>query len=225
MKVVITSATEKETELLRQSLNPLYFNKELPFHVDFHISGVGLLASCFSISQLVSHQKPDLIIQAGIAGTFTEKINLGTVVAVKSEYLGDTGVEENGVFKDLFDLQLASQNELPFANKSLDNIDLKKWNITALPTVTSVTINEITTRQERIAQLSQKYNPEIESMEGASLHYCCIKTGVPFIQIRAISNHVGERDKSKWAFGEAFKNLSQTVVEYIDQLNLLQETL
>ena len=144
---------------------------------------------------------------------------------MKSEYLGDTGVEENGVFKDLFDLQLASQNELPFANKSLDNIDLKKWNITALPTVTSVTINEITTRQERIAQLSQKYNPEIESMEGASLHYCCIKTGVPFIQIRAISNHVGERDKRKWAIGEAFKNLSKTVVEYIDQLNILHKTL
>ena len=225
MKVVITSATEKETELLRQSLNPLYFNKELPFHVDFHISGVGLLASCFSISQLVFHQKPDLIIQAGIAGTFTQKISLGTVVVVKDEYLGDVGVEENGVFKDLFDLQLASQNELPFANKSLDNIDLKKWNITALPTVTSVTINEITTRQERITQLLEKYNPEIESMEGASLHYCCIKTGVPFIQIRAISNHVGERDKSKWAFGEAFKNLSQTVVEYIDQLNLLHKTL
>ena len=165
MKVVITSATEKETELLRQSLNPSYFNKELPFHVDFHISGVGLLASCFSISQLVFHQKPDLIIQAGIAGTFTQKISLGTVVVVKDEYLGDVGVEENGVFKDLFDLQLASQNELPFANKSLDNIDLKKWNITALPTVTSVTINEITTRQERITQLLEKYNPEIESME------------------------------------------------------------
>ena len=225
MKVVITSATEKEIELLRQSLNPLYFNKELPFHVDFHISGVGLLTSCFSISQLLFHQKPDLIIQVGIAGTFTQKISLGTVVVVKDEYLGDVGVEENGFFNDLFDLQFASQNEMPFTNKSLDNIDLKKWNITALPTVTSVTINEITTRQERIAQLLEKYNPEIESMEGASLHYCCIKTGVPFIQIRAISNHVGERDKSKWAFGEAFKNLSQTVVEYIDQLNILHKTL
>ena len=71
MKVVITSATEKETELLRQSLNPSYFNKELPFHVDFHITGVGLLASCFSIAQLLFHEKPDLIIQVGIAGTFT----------------------------------------------------------------------------------------------------------------------------------------------------------
>ena len=150
MKVVITSATEKEIDLLRQSLNPLYFNKQLPFHVDFHISGVGLLASCFSISELLFHQKPDLIIQAGIAGTFTQKISLGTVVTVKEEYLGDTGVEENGLFKDIFDLQLASQTELPFANKSLDNIDLKKWNITALPTVTSVTINEITTRLKEL---------------------------------------------------------------------------
>ncbi len=225
MKVVIISATEKEIELLRQSLNPLHFNKELPFHVELCISGVGLLASCFSISQLLFQDKPGLIIQAGIAGAFSQNIKLGTVVAVKEEYLGDTGVEENGLFKDLFDLQLASQNEPPFANKSLSNTGIAKWNITALPTVTSVTVNEITTRQQRIEQLSEKYGAEIESMEGSSLHYCCIKVNVPFIQIRAISNHIAERDKSKWAFGEAFQNLSKAVVEYIDQLYLLQEIL
>ena len=34
-------------------------------------------------------------------------------------------------------------------------------------------------------------------MEGAALHYACIMEHIPFIQLRAVSNFVGERDKNK----------------------------
>jgi len=222
MNVVITSATEKEILQIKQAINPLYTEGSTRLQVSFVISGVGMLSSCFQISKLIFEQKPELVIQAGIAGSFDEQMALSKVVAVKDEYLGDLGVEENGNFTDIFDLHLQEPDSLPFKNKSLHNPWLEKLNLLQLDTVNAVTINEITTRKERIAQLRTKYNPQIESMEGAALHYCCLQTETPFIQIRAISNYIGERDKSKWQFKASFDNLTSIITSYLDRLYTIE---
>lgn len=219
MKVVITSATEGEARQIKDIINISSAMQGSGITVSFHESGIGILSSCYSIAELIFTQKPDLIIQAGIAGSFIEKHELGKVVVIRAEYLADTGVEENGRFKDLFDLNLQHADLFPYQKKMLSNPWLEKMNYLQLEEVTGITVNEITTRPERIKELKEKYNAEVESMEGASLHYCCLKTSTPFIQIRAVSNYVGERDKSKWKFKEAFENLADVVVRYIGQLN------
>ena len=224
MKMLLIAATEKEISLLRYKLNPLHFSGPSPVEISFHVTGVGMLAAGFSIAELIYFQKPDFILQVGIAGTFDDDLPLGKVFAIKVEYIGDAGVVENNMFKDLFDLELQDDNNFPFTRKKLTNTYLEKWNVTNLPIATAITVNEITTRQERILQLKEKYNPAIESMEGASLHYCCLKTNTPFMQIRATSNRVGERDKRKWEFNEAFKNISVSVADFIQHLNNIQET-
>jgi futalosine hydrolase len=218
MKVVITSATEQEISLIKDTINTKYTLDDFKMTVAFHQSGTGILASCFSISKLIRDQKPDLIIQAGIAGTFNEEPALSKVVVVKEEILGDIGVEENGLFKDLFDLALEDKNSFPFSNKRLINSRLNELNYLKLDEVTGITINEITTRLQRIDQLKAKYNAAIESMEGASLHYCCLQTSTSFIQIRAISNYIGERDKSKWMINSALKNLTNGILLYVEEL-------
>lgn len=218
MKVVITSATEKEIILIKQAIKSEYTTNNSRLSVSFHESGIGILSSCFSISKLIYEKQPDLIIQAGIAGSFGNEISLSKVVAVKEEIPADIGVEENGQFKDLFDLRLQNENTFPFSGKRLINTEIDKLNYLGLDKVTGITINEITTRPARIAQYKAEYNPTIESMEGASLHYCCLLTSTSFIQIRAVSNYVGERDKSKWELKNTLKNLSNTVLLYIDEL-------
>ena len=54
-------------------------------------------------------------------------------------------------------------------------------------------------------------------MEGAALHYVCLQEKVPFIQLRAISNYVGERDKSKWKMQEAITNLHNELLKLLNQ--------
>lgn len=223
MKVVVTSATEKEIIQIKQTINPAYTVNNPAFTVSFHQSGAGILSSCFSILKLIFEEKPDLIIQAGIAGTFNNEIALSSIVSVKEEILADTGVEENGTFKDLFDLNLLNENLFPYKNKRLINTELEKLNYLKLNEVTGITINEITTRTERIAEYKTKYNPAVETMEGASLHYCCLQRSTSFIQIRAISNYIGERDKSKWELKNTLKNLSETILLYIDYLHEMNQ--
>ena len=218
MKVVISAATTGEWMPTFLDVNELYTNKSKRLKFLFHQSGVGMLAAAISIARMVYEEKPDLIIQAGIAGTFDKKMHLGKVVTVNNEILGDTGVEEEGKWKDLFDLKLEKSSYHPFEKRKLPNQYLKEYNLLKLSEVSSITVNEITTNKERIDQLIKKYEPGIESMEGAALHYVCREMNVPFIQIRSISNYIGERDKTKWKMKEAIENLNQTLLKYVDRL-------
>jgi futalosine hydrolase len=113
---------------------------------------------------------------------------------------------------------LENANNPPFEKKKLPNQWLQQLNILQLPEVKAITINEITTAASRIEQYQKKYAPVIESMEGAALHFVCREMNVPFIQIRSISNYVGERDKNKWLLKESIANLNKTLLLMIDKL-------
>ena len=83
--------------------------------------------------------------------------------------------------------------------------------------VDAITINEITTNENRISILNEKYHPAVESMEGAAFHFVCLQENIPFLQLRAVSNYVGERDKSKWKIDLAIKNLNLELAKIIEQ--------
>ncbi|HCL06217.1 MAG TPA: futalosine hydrolase, partial [Chitinophagaceae bacterium] len=177
-----------------------------------------MLASAVSLTRLVTEEKPDLVIQIGIAGTFDTKMPLAKVVLVKEEILGDMGVEEDGKWKDLFDLKLEKSSYHPFEKRKLPNQWLTSYNLLKLPELSSISVNEISTSPKRIELLSKKYSPDLESMEGAALHYVCREANIPFIQMRAISNYIGERNKANWKMKEALEALNDTFIKYLDKL-------
>ena len=142
------------------------------------------------------------------------------MVAIKDEVVGDLGVTENKQWKDLFDLKLDGPNDAPFEKKALPNYWLNQYNVLKLPSKKGVTINTITTDKKIADRYRTKYKAQIESMEGAALHYIGRDLNVPFIQIRAVSNYVGERNKAKWKMQEAIYNLNETVLQYLDALSI-----
>jgi len=179
------------------------------------ITGIGCMSTAYWLTKTIDKQRPDLLIQAGIGGSFSNDFPPGTLVLVKEEVTGDLGVEENNEFRDLFDLGLPQISD-PYTGKSLLNKDeelLQRYN---LPLVKAVTINEISTRAARIEQLQQKYQPVVESMEGAAFHYVALIEKIPYIQLRAVSNMVGERDKSKWKIKEATQLLNEQLIEMVN---------
>lgn len=218
MRIIITAATIGEWMPVFVNMNTLYTGESQRLKVRFHQSGVGMLASAVSLTRLVSEEKPDLIIQAGIAGCFDPNIPLGKVVVVKEEILGDLGVEEEGKWKDIFDLKLEKSNYHPFEKRKLPNPWLKTYNLLKLPELSAITVNQISTQPTRIEQLKKKYGAVVESMEGAALHFICREANIPFIQIRAISNYVGERNKAHWKMKEAIEALNEVLVKYVDRL-------
>jgi futalosine hydrolase len=59
--------------------------------------------------------------------------------------------------------------------------------------------------------LAEKFNPQLESMEGAAVLYVCGREDIPAIQIRAISNYVGVRDRFSWKTEEAITALTKVI--------------
>ena len=64
------------------------------------------------------------------------------------------------------------------------------------------------------------FEPVTESMEGAALHYVCLMENIPFVQIRSISNYIGERNKKKWNMMDSINNLNIELIKLLKMLNV-----
>ena len=187
--------------------------------VEVLITGIGLTAATYSLTKAVAFQRPGFLLQAGIGGCLDASRELGSVVSVRKEFIGDLGVEEGGRFKSLFDLQLLDAGTPPWTGSALPNT-AEALARAGLPVVDGVTVNEISTHPARIEACRQK-GAVVESMEGAALHYVGLMEKIPFLQIRSLSNFAGERDKSKWAMRASIDHLNQELEHIL--LNLLHQ--
>jgi futalosine hydrolase len=181
------------------------------------ITGVGSVATTWALMRQIDREKPDLIIQAGIAGCFTGR-KPGEVVIVRDEILADLGVWEEQRFKTLFDLKLANPDTPPFSDGKLVNPYRGLLALSPLDPVTALTVNEITTDPSRINWYQQNTAAVVESMEGGGLHYVCLQEKIPFVQLRAISNDIGVRDKAKWDIRGAITNLNGQLIALLKKL-------
>ena len=205
MRILLIAATQYEIEPFSAE------NKAL----DVLITGVGVPATIYLLQKTIQQIQPDLIIQAGIAGTFSEKQLLGEVVLVKQDAFGDLGMEQKEQFTPIFRSEFANKNEFPFSDGWLINPSTL-FTRTQLRSVKAITVNKVTDSILQKQQSIINFSPDIESMEGAALHFVALQQNIPFIQIRSISNWVGERDKSKWKIKEAISNLNNELKKIID---------
>jgi futalosine hydrolase len=187
------------------------------------ITGVGAVATTFSLMETIARKKPGLMIQAGIAGGF-EKSLQARVVTIREELFADMGVWEVDGFKSLFDLGLTGMNEEPFSDGMLKNTHARLLSLSGLELVRSISVNELTTNPERIAWYRKHLSPVVENMEGGAFHFVCLQKQIPFLQLRAISNEIGERDKSKWQLKDAIYILNKKLVALITELKQQHET-
>ena len=207
MQILLTAATENELELF---IN-LYSN------VDILITGVGTPATMYNLQKRLQQEEYHYVIQAGIAGAFSNELNLAETVLVKQDTFGDLGAEENQSFTSYIGSPLINAHAFPYADGWLLNTAGMPKN-SSLKAVKGVTVNKVSDSSLQKQQMINAFDPQIETMEGAGFHYVCIQESIPFVQIRTISNYVGERDKSKWKIREAFENLNNELVKLISQL-------
>lgn len=215
MKIGIAAATSFEIQPTMDHLQALR-STSVPPDIDIILTGIGSMLSAYEITRYIISQRPAFMIQAGIGGSFSERFSPGDVVVIGKEAMGDLGVHEANRFRDIFDLGFMAPSQWPFVQRALENPHLAGGSIGSLATANGLTVNEITTDPLRIKLLKESHQCDIESMEGASFHYVCLRENLPFIQLRAVSNEVGERDKTKWALKKAIENLN------IELLTLLQ---
>jgi futalosine hydrolase len=212
MQLLLCASTEFEIRPVIDFVNNLKTE-----NITVLITGVGMMVTTYSLTRAIYSNRPDFIIQAGVGGCLDKRLPLSKVVFVENESLGDLGVEENGSFKTLFDLRLLDKNDFPWREGRLSN-NIDQLKSTGLTIVDAVTVNEISTNSNRIDYYRNQLNASVESMEGAALHYVALQEKIPFLQMRSLSNFVGERDKSKWVMDIAIANLNMELERTLTKL-------
>ncbi len=227
MNVLLVIASKKEAEGLEiatgKSLRNSSSGKRVMIgkvKVDILVTGVGTTLTTYYLTRQIAAKKYSLIIDAGIAGSYHPDIRPGTVVQVVEEQFADTGIEDKDRFLTLFEAGLEDGDIFPYKEGVLHNsnsFNLPPLN--ALPKVRSITSNTAHGNAKSIEAMRRKYNPEIETMEGAAVFFVCLKEGIPFFELRSISNMVEPRNLNNWNIPLALKNMNQILQNIFEDLN------
>jgi futalosine hydrolase len=188
-------------------------------NIDILITGIGLTATTYHLTKQLALKKYGLVIQAGVAGSFDLKTTPGQVVAIKQDTIADQSVVELQKLRTLFDLDLVPQDQHPYKKGWLINPHKEILKKTHLKAAKGISVNQISTSKQMIKFYRDVFDPVTESMEGAALHYVCLMENVPFLQIRGISNYIGERNKKNWNMMDSIANLNDKLINIIKMFN------
>ena len=175
------------------------------------VTGIGSISTAWALNHWITlNGRPDLAINGGIAGSYKDELIPGDVVMPVSDCFADAGIEDGNNFLTLSEAGLLSTDEFPYKDGLL-YADMKYRNKMTglLKPVRAITLNTVTGSEITRKKLLKKFNPDIETMEGATFFYICSRENIPFLAMRAISNRVGLRNKGDWKTDLAINNLSE----------------
>lgn len=217
MKILIVTATAGEVApLLAMCRNAWDVSGDQTFTkgdvvLEFLTTGVGMIRTSYALGKVLGENKPDLCINAGIAGAFPGKFAIGDVVHVIRDCLPEMGATDaDSKHLTMEDLELTEDID---SVNGLVNAEAGSFGF--LPKAVGITVNAVHGDKAGIARTQAMHPADIETMESAAFMYCCIKEGVSFIAIRAISNIVEPRDRSKWDIPLAIENLNSELSELL----------
>ncbi len=195
--------------------------------VDAHMSeaplepqviGVGKVASVVGLSHHLRPRRPALVILFGICGVYPSahggvgpSLEVGDVCLVGSDRLADEGVEHERGFTDIGRMGFGATG--PFAADP----ELTAAAAAALevPIVAGATVSTCSGTDSRSRALARRSHARVETMEGAAVAYLCHALDVPMIQLRAVSNRTGDRERGGWSLEPAVEAVQRALVELL----------
>jgi futalosine hydrolase len=157
--------------------------------------GVGPVEAALGTARALARRDWDAVINAGIAGGFRDRCTVGDAVVVTREDYAELGLEDGSTFPLPGGLELVRTVEAhprllqPFLDGLIPAI--------AGRGVTSATVTSTTTHA---LVLAHRFRADVESMEGFSVLRAAQVAGVPAVEIRGVSNLVGDRATNEWNF-------------------------
>lgn len=207
MKILLVAATRAEIALLMAHFGLPERDFVQTKQFDVLITGVGMTATAYALGK---HLSPNykLVLNLGIAGTFNRNTALASIVNVVSDEFSELGAENGDTFLSIDELGFGKARYI--SRNNLLNSEVEK-----LPKVHGITVNSVHGHMDSINRVLQQCNPDVESMEGAAVIYCCEKEALPCLQIRSISNYVEPRNKEGWQIGAAIKSLNEWAIRFL----------
>ena len=156
-------------------------------------AGVGSVEAAAATARALVENKYDAVVNAGIAGAFRGRAQIGDGVLVAEEHLAAFGLEGG----DALSLPDGARLE---TSVSADAGLLARCRDLALRSVRGLTVHEVTTTDDTANRLLRTYDADVESMEGFAVLRAAKLAGVAALEVRGISNVVGDRAQGGWDF-------------------------
>lgn len=156
---------------------------------------MGPVEAALGTARALAAKPYDAVVNAGIAGGFRDRCTVGDAVVCAREDYAEIGLEDGTAFPLPGGLQLVRSVE---ADETL----LRPFVNGLIPVIVGrgVTSAIVTSTTARAFVLAHRFRPDVESMEGFSVLRAARLAGVPAIEIRGVSNLVGERESNGWDF-------------------------
>ena len=225
MRILVVTATDAEVAALVPSLVPAdgRTSRLRSFTHDRHAvdvltTGVGMVATAMWCSGVFARERYDIVLNGGVCGSFRPALPPGTVVHVTTDRIAELGAEDGDAFLSVQELQLLGEDEFPWTRGRLVNsVPPRNPALDELPVGDAITVNTVQGNAATIARVVERYNPHVESMEGAAFMYTCLVHGIRFAQVRAVSNIVERRNRDAWKLREAVDALGAALFAIIDR--------
>lgn len=226
MKILIVAPGIKDIKLIRDRLKLIGFkDKNFSSHklgdldIDILVTGYGSVFMAYNLTKIFQKNFYDLAINVGLARSFDYFLEIGFVVNVIQDQFADLGFEYKGDLFNLWDQEMIDSNLYPFIDSTLSNIgNFELEEVEKLPKVKSITLNTMYSSFEHVEKFREKYNPDIETMEGAAFFFVCLSEQVSFLQIRAISGYADFQNIENWNLPNVLENLADTTISILNEL-------
>ncbi|MGW3235769.1 futalosine hydrolase [Streptomyces olivaceus] len=145
-----------------------------------------------------------LVVSAGIGGGFLPDAPVGSLVVADEITAADLGAETADGFLPVTELGFGTVTHHPPAG-----LVAAAATATGARPGTVLTGSTVTGTAERAALLRARHPRALaEAMEGFGVAEAAAAHGVPVLELRAVSNPVGPRDRAAWRIGEALGALT-----------------
>lgn len=179
--------------------------------VDVLAAGVGPVAAATATATALAHLPGyGLAVSLGIAGGFAGAgINVGDVVVADALCFADLGAHSPEGFLHHGELGWhAGTVHPPYALVQAARERVATAGLT-VHTGAVLTLASMTGTAARAEELAARHGAVAEAMEGAGVAHAAAVYGIPVLELRTISNAVGDRDKATWDFPLALDALAR----------------
>lgn len=190
-------------------------------------TGIGQVNTAQALAVALQHINPDLVLQIGIGGAYLRaRLNLGDLVLATVENHGDLGIitpsgwtSAEAIGIPVIKTDREYYNTYPLSSGLID--EAEKVLIDQSETVAKgpfVTVQQCSGLTSVGNALAERFNAICENMEGAAAAQLCQLYNVPFLELRAISNQVEDRNKDAWNIPLALKRAQMATHHLLESL-------
>lgn len=166
-------------------------------------TGIGAVNTAHALTCYLQGQRPQRVVQIGVGGAYPASgAKVGCLALASVEHYGDLGVRTPDGWQggELIGIPVLEKGRAYYNCFPTDEQWVQRASA-ALPQAhvgPFVTVQECSGTDELGVERGRRFGALCENMEGAAAAHVCALYGVPFAELRAMSNMVQRRAPEQW---------------------------